>query len=151
MVLSMYSTSYSNSLTRASILSGASSTSVLGGEIINSQRDHNRATFIISMHASYLQRPFNHWKPLDIGGSDSDTSRSTLAVNKPSTSGSVEDSAHASTSSSVRDLPYSSTSSSLNQEQSSVEEFSASTDSGTSSQSFFRETRVQFVPFRPWW
>jgi hypothetical protein len=36
---------HSKLLTRASILSGASSTSVLGGEIINSQRDHNRATF----------------------------------------------------------------------------------------------------------
>ena len=87
-------------------------------------------------------------KPLDIGGSDSDTSRSTLAVSKPSTSGSAEDSPHASTSSSVRDLPYSSTSSASNQEQSSVEEFSASTDSGTSSQSFFRETLVQFVQFQ---
>ncbi|KIJ96280.1 hypothetical protein K443DRAFT_10761 [Laccaria amethystina LaAM-08-1] len=99
--------------TGASILSGASSTSVLGGEIINSQRDHNRATFIIN-----------------IGGSDSDTSRSTLAVSKPSTSGRVGSMPHASTSSSAQDLPCSRTSSPSNQEQSSLEEFNASTDSG---------------------
>jgi hypothetical protein len=70
-------------------------------------------------------------KHLDLGGYDSDTSRSTLAVSNPTTSGSVGDSPHDSTeSSSVRDLPYSSTSSASNQEQSSLEEFSVSTDSG---------------------
>ena len=70
---------------------------------------------------------------LGIGGSDSDTSSTALAVGNPTTSGSIGDSPHASTSSSVRDLPYSksSASSASNQEQSSLEEFSASTDSGT--------------------
>jgi len=79
-------------------------------------------------------------KSLDIGGPDSDTSSSALAVSNPTTSGSVGDLPHASTSSSVRDLPYSKsgTSSASNQEQSSLEEFSASTDSGTYSQWFFR-------------
>lgn len=99
--------------TGASILSGASSTSVHGGEITNSQRDHNRATFIIN-----------------IGGSDSDASSSALVVSNPTTSSSVGDSPRARSSSSVRDLPYSSTRSASSQEQSSLEEFSASTDSG---------------------
>jgi hypothetical protein len=72
-------------------------------------------------------------KHLDLGGPDSDTSRSTLAVSNPTTSSSVGDLPHGSTSSSesVRDLPYSSTSPASNQEQSSLEEFSVSTDSGT--------------------
>ncbi|EDR00405.1 uncharacterized protein LACBIDRAFT_295783 [Laccaria bicolor S238N-H82] len=111
----------------ASILSGASSTSVLGGEIINSQRDHNRATFIINLLII--------GKPLDIGAPDSDTSRSTLAVSKPSTLGTVTDLPHASTSSKLaRDLPCPSTSSASDQEQSLLEEFNASTDSGYGSE-----------------
>ncbi|KIJ96269.1 hypothetical protein K443DRAFT_107530 [Laccaria amethystina LaAM-08-1] len=121
----MYSTSYSVSLTRASILPGASSTNVLGGEIINSQRDHNRATFI---------------QYINIGGSDSDTSHPTLAVSKPSTSGTVGSLPHANTSSPARDLPCFSTSTASSQEQSSLEEFNASTDSGTYSRWFFRKT-----------
>ena len=84
-------------------------------------------------------------KPLDIGGTDSDTSRSTLAVSKPSTSGTVGDLPHASTPFSPRDLPCSSTSSASSQEQSSQEEFNTSTDSGTYSQSFVGETWVQFL------
>ena len=70
LVLSMYLTNYSKSLTRASILSGASSTSVLGGEFIASQRDHNRATFnfSISTHPSYFQRPPNHLEALRYWG-----------------------------------------------------------------------------------
>ena len=60
-------------------------------------------------------------KPLDIGGSDFDTLRSTLAVSDPSTSGMVGDLAHASTSSAS------------NQEQNPLEEFGVSTDSGTCS------------------
>ena len=126
----MSSTRCSKSVNRAFILSGASSTSVLGGEIINSQRDHNRATVIISTHASCRQRILIIGKHLDLGGSDSDTSRSTLAISKPSTSGPVGDLPHASTSSSFRDLPYSSTSPASKQKQSSLEEFSVSTDSG---------------------
>ena len=73
----MYSTSYSKSLTRASILSGASSPSVLGGEFINSQRGHDLNTTTSSTHASSLQDLLIIGKPLDVGGSD--TSRSTLA------------------------------------------------------------------------
>ena len=92
---------------------------------------------------------------LDLGGSDSETSRSTLAGSNSTTLDSVGDSSHASTSSSVRDLPYSSTSPASNQEQSSVEDSSASTDSGTYSQWFFKETwfnsYIVLVPFRPWW
>ena len=84
-------------------------------------------------------------KHLDLGGSDSDTSRSTLAVGDAATSSLVGDSPHASTSFSVRGLPCSSTSSASDQEQSSLEEFNASTDSGTYPRSFFRETWVQFL------
>ncbi|EDR00406.1 uncharacterized protein LACBIDRAFT_295784 [Laccaria bicolor S238N-H82] len=88
--------------TGASILSGALSTSVLGGEIINSQRDHIRTTFIINLLiiGKHLD---NH-----IGGSNSDTSHSTLAVSNSITSG---DPPHATTSSSDKNVPYSSTSS----------------------------------------
>ena len=68
---------------------------------------------------------------LDIGGSDSDTSSSALAVSNPTTSGSIGESPHASTSSSVSDLPYPTTSPASNGEQSSLEESSVSTDSGT--------------------
>ena len=84
-------------------------------------------------------------KYLDLGGSDSDTSRSTLAVSNPTTSSPVGDSPHASTSYSIGDLPCSSTSSASDQEQSSLEQFNASTDSGTYPESFFRETWVQFL------
>ncbi|KIJ96263.1 hypothetical protein K443DRAFT_635714 [Laccaria amethystina LaAM-08-1] len=125
----MHSTSCSKSLTRASILLGASATSVLGGEINNSQRDHNRATLI---------------QYINLGGSDSDTPRSTLSVSDPSTSGTVGDLPHVSTSSSARDLPCSSTSSASNQEQSSLEEFSASTDSGLGGSDVSSETEVIF-------
>jgi hypothetical protein len=93
-------------------------------------------------------------KPLDIGGSDSDTSRSALAVNKSSTSGTVGDLPHASTSSPARDPPCSSTSSTSNQEQSSVEEFNASTDSGTYSQCFSEEPGFSsyfLILLRFWW
>ena len=83
-------------------------------------------------------------KPLEIGGSESDTSRSTLAISQPSTSGTVKGLPHASTSSSASDLPCSSPSSSSDQEQSSLEEFNTSKDSGTYSQLFFRETWAQF-------
>ena len=65
-------------------------------------------------------------KLLDLGGSDSDTSHSTIA--KPSTSGTVGDSPHARTLSAS------------NLKQSRLEEFSVSTDSGTYSQWFFSET-----------
>jgi len=85
-------------------------------------------------------------KPLDIGGSDSDTSPSTLAVSKPSASGTFGDLPHASTSSSsARSLPCSSTSPASDQEHSSLEESNVSTDSGTYSQSFFKETWVQLL------
>ena len=119
------------SRTGASILRGASSTGVLGGEIINSRRDHNRGAFIISTQSSYLQNVLIIGEPLDLGGSDSNTSRSTLAVSDPSASGTVGDLRHASTSSSVGDLPCSTPSSASNREQSLLEEFIASTDSGT--------------------
>ena len=69
-------------------------------------------------------------KPLDIGGSDSDASHSTLAVNDSSASGTAGD------------LPQASTSSASNQEQSPLEEFRASTYSGTYSQWFSGETWV---------
>ena len=62
--LAVSDTSGTKSLTRASIPLGASSSSVLGVEISNSQSHHNGRTFIISTHASYLHRPFNHWKAL---------------------------------------------------------------------------------------
>ena len=77
-------------------------------------------------------------KPLEIGGSESDT------VSQPSTSGTVKGLPHASISSSASDLPCSSPSSSSDQEQSSLEKFNASTDSGTYSQLFLRETWAQF-------
>ena len=69
-------------------------------------------------------------KPLEIGGSSSNTSRSTLAVSDPSTSGTVGD------------LPDARTSSASDQEQRSLEAFRASSDSGKYSQWFSGEIWV---------
>ncbi|EDR11697.1 uncharacterized protein LACBIDRAFT_314198 [Laccaria bicolor S238N-H82] len=88
--------------TGASVLWGASSPSIHGGEISNSQRDQIRSTIIIN-----------------VGGSDSDASRATSAVKKSNTSESAGGSPHAS-SSSTSDREQSST----------LEESSVSTDSG---------------------
>ncbi|KIJ91983.1 hypothetical protein K443DRAFT_685539 [Laccaria amethystina LaAM-08-1] len=94
--------------TGASVLLGASSPSIHGGEICNSQRDQIRSTIII-MH-------------LDLGGSDSDPSRATSGINKNNTPESAGGSSHASTSSTS------------DQKQSSIpEESSVSTDSGLDS------------------
>ncbi|KIJ99825.1 hypothetical protein K443DRAFT_679658 [Laccaria amethystina LaAM-08-1] len=91
--------------TGASVLCGASSTSMHGGEISNSQRDQIRSTIIINL-----------------GGSDSDTSRATSAVNKSNTPESAGGSS------------YVSASSTSDREQSSIlEELSVSTDSGLGS------------------
>ena len=75
----------------------------------------------------------------------SDTSRFTLTVSDPSTSGRVRDLPHARTSSSARDPPCSSTSFASNREQSPLEKFNMSTDSGTYSRWSFSETRIQFL------
>ena len=73
---------------------------------------------------------------------NSETLCSTLAVSDPSTSDRVQELPHASTSSSVRDLPCSGTSFASNMEQSLLEEFNVSTNSGMYSQWVFSETWV---------
>jgi len=96
-------------LIRASVLCGASSSSVHGGEINNSQGDQINGAIIITAHEVHL----------DMSRFDSDASRATPTVNKSKMSESGGGS------------PYASISSTSDREQSSVpEESSVSTDSG---------------------
>jgi len=92
---------------RASVFCGASSSSVHGGEINNSQGDQINGTIIITAHEVHL----------DMGRSNSDASRETSAVNKSNMSESPGGSPHASTSS-------------TSDRGSILEESSVSTDSG---------------------
>jgi len=96
-------------LIRASVFCGASSSSVNGGEINNSQGDQINGAMIINAHEVHLH----------MRRSDSDAPRATPAVNKSNTSESAGDS------------PYASTSSTPDREQSStLKESSVSTNSG---------------------
>jgi hypothetical protein len=149
LVLSMYSTNYSKPLL------GHPFSRVLYPPVCSVGKLLTRRGTITELHSFNISVRMLHifkdiliiGRHLDLGGSDSDSSRSPLAIRNPTSSGSVADSPYTSTSSSVRDLPYSSTSSASNQEQSSLEEFSVSTDSGTSCQWFSKRRLGSILTF----